>query len=52
MLVLTRKLEEEIVIGGVVTITVLGIKNNQVKLGITAPKEVKVLRKELVDVSG
>lgn len=49
MLVLTRNQGESIVIGEVIEVTVLGIKGGQVQLGITAPKQIKVLRKELLD---
>ena len=44
MLVLSRKLDEGVQIGEGVTIKVLGIKGNQVRLGIEAPKDVKVNR--------
>jgi len=47
MLVLTRKLEESIVIGQDVTITILAIDKDKVKIGIIAPREIQVLRKEL-----
>ena len=47
MLVLTRKLEESIVIGQDVTITILAIDKDKVKIGISAPREIQVLRKEL-----
>jgi len=47
MLVLTRKLNESIMIGDSVEITVVEVKGEQVKLGITAPKDVKVHRKEI-----
>lgn len=51
MLVLTRGLKQQIVIdGGVVTVTVLEIHGGRVRLGIEAPSEVTVRRKELVDV--
>lgn len=49
MLVLTRKLNEVILIDEHIEITVLGIENGQVKLGINAPKQVKVFRKEVYD---
>jgi carbon storage regulator len=48
MLVLTRKNGEKIVIGGDIEITVVEIRGNHVRLGIEAPKEVSVLREELV----
>jgi carbon storage regulator len=52
MLVLSRKLEEAIRIGPNVVVRVLGIENGQVKLGIDAPKEVKIYRSELYDQIG
>jgi carbon storage regulator len=48
MLVLTRKNGEKIVIDGDIEITVLEIRGSQVRLGIVAPKDVSVLREELV----
>lgn len=47
MLVLTRKLNEQIAIGEGITITVLRIKGNRVRIGISAPEEVHVVRGEL-----
>jgi carbon storage regulator len=47
MLILTRRLSEAIVIGPNVTVRVLAVNGNQVRLGIDAPKEVHVLREEL-----
>ena len=47
MLVLTRKLQERIKIGDNVTITVLRVKGNAVRIGIEAPREVRVIRAEL-----
>jgi carbon storage regulator len=47
MLVLTRKLNESIMIGDAVEVTVVEVKGEQVKLGIKAPKDVKVHRKEV-----
>jgi carbon storage regulator len=50
MLVLTRKKEEAIVINGNVTIKVLQIKGNMVRLGIAAPDSMKILRSELCPI--
>ena len=47
MLVLTRKLNESIMIGDEVEITVVDIKGDAIKLGIDAPKDIKVHRKEI-----
>jgi carbon storage regulator len=49
MLVLTRKLEESIVIADDIVITILSIDRDKVKLGIAAPREVPVMRKELFE---
>lgn len=49
MLVLTRKLDESIIIGDNVEIKIVEIKENTVKLGISAPRDVKILRKEIMD---
>lgn len=47
MLILTRRVGETLVIGDDITITVLGIKGHQVRLGINAPKNVSVHREEI-----
>lgn len=47
MLILTRRTGESLVIGDDVTMTVLGVKGNQVRIGINAPKEVSVHREEV-----
>ncbi len=47
MLVLTRRIDESLVIGDNIVITILGIEGERVKIGITAPREVQVLRQEL-----
>jgi carbon storage regulator CsrA len=47
MLVLTRKIDEQIKIGDDITITVIKLRNNQIRLGIEAPRDVRVLRAEL-----
>ena len=49
MLILTRRIGEVLMIGDDATITVLGVKGNQVRLGIDAPKEVAVHRSEVYD---
>ncbi len=49
MLVLTRKVDQGIVIAGNIYIRVLGVERDRVKIGIAAPKEIVVLRQELVD---
>ena len=49
MLVLTRRVGETLVIGDEVTVTVLGIKGNQVRIGVNAPKDVSVHREEIWD---
>jgi len=49
MLILTRRVGETVMIGNEVTVTVLAIKGNQVRLGIGAPKDVAVHREEIYD---
>lgn len=49
MLVLSRKISEEIKIGNSITITILGYDRGVVRLGIKAPKEIQVHRKEIYD---
>ncbi len=49
MLILTRRVSETVVIGDDVTVTVLGVKGNQVRLGINAPRDVAVHREEIYD---
>ena len=47
MLILTRKVNEALMVGDDITITVLGVKGNQVRLGVTAPRDVAVHREEI-----
>jgi carbon storage regulator len=49
MLILTRRVGESVVIGEDVTVTVLGVKGNQVRIGINAPKTVTVHREEIFE---
>lgn len=51
MLILTRKTGEKILIAEDVTITVLNVSGTQVKLGIDAPKDVRIMREELLDAT-
>ncbi len=47
MLILTRRVGESLMIGDEVNVTVLGIKGNQVRIGVNAPKDVSVHREEI-----
>ena len=48
MLILTRKVGESVMIGDDITVTVLGIKGNQVRVGVNAPRDVAVHREEVL----
>jgi carbon storage regulator len=49
MLILTRRVGETLMVGDNVTVTVLGVKGNQVRIGVNAPKDVAVHREEIYD---
>ena len=49
MLILTRKSGESLMIGEDISVTVLGVKGNQVRIGINAPKDISVHREEIFD---
>ncbi len=48
MLILTRKIRESLMIGDKVTVTVLNVRGNQVRIGIDAPRDVSVYREEIL----
>lgn len=47
MLILTRRVGETLMVGDEVTVTVLGVKGNQVRIGVNAPKDIAVHREEI-----
>jgi carbon storage regulator len=47
MLILTRKVGESLMVGDDITVTVLGVKGNQVRIGVNAPRDVEVHREEI-----
>jgi carbon storage regulator len=52
MLVLSRKLNESIIVDGDIRITIVGIRGNHVRIGIEAPDSVRIIREELQDRAG
>jgi len=50
MLILTRKMGQSVIIGGNIEINILEIEEDKVRIGVNAPKEISILRKELIEV--
>ena len=49
MLILTRRVGETVMVGNDVTVTIVGVKGNQIRIGVTAPKDVTVHREEIYE---
>ena len=49
MLILTRRVGERLMIGDDITVVILGVKGNQVRIGIDAPKSTPIFREEVID---
>lgn len=51
MLIITRRIDETVLVGDNIEVTVLAVKGNQVRIGFNAPKDVLILREELADTN-
>lgn len=49
MLILTRRVGETVIVGDDVTVTIVGVKGNQIRIGISAPKDVSIHREEIYE---
>jgi carbon storage regulator len=49
MLILTRRVGESVIVGNDITVTIVGVRGSQVRIGISAPREVAVHRKEIAE---